>query len=598
MQPHRHIERRPGGPRLPWHAPPDEQTSSRPTNAYARTRRAERHTANPYDNGYRAHSEAMPEAERERSRDQHAAALAAEVERLERQRVENPRRGAISLGSSGMPPSAPPTFPPAGFTPGSPAAVLEAERNRVRRQRRAAISSGSLVIPPPPPPSYSSPGGATVNPAALSGAAEPSISGRNRLRSESHPWGPPPPPRPASGFSSFDGASSQGTANLHNDDDRTRPATFQEALDRNRARNPEPYTRGSRPSTALLSDFPLSNERPSRGTTDPTHGSLSAAVQEAVDYNNDLAARGTGSRPRHPPLLSATEQAPPPSARDRQLEIMNRAVQPRNRARNGDISRSHQDASVAHPNYEADAMTRSRTRRGALPAGYDFLSYDFFHAMPPAEQRASYLQLSNEKIESFVHGLPVHVILDLPADKQDCAICMEKYYGLHQRETPVRLPCNHVLGKECLLTWLKSPATNRNNNCCPVCRTVLLERVPIFPPPTDDFPDNISDLSDHYEEHFTDRSAALDEDTQLRQDLQREMTAMVRNLDNIRRTVERNEHERTMTGPEGDNEHARWFREREEDHQIVLARLRREHAERMEMAQGMRGERRRRRTGS
>ena len=536
----------------------------------------ERHTGNPHDHEYRAPSGAMPATERERWREQYAADL------LEMQRQ---RRGAISLSSSEEPPSALP-FPTPGVSAITPLGIMEAERNRVREQRRAAISSGSLVIPPPPLPSYQYPGATTVNSAAVSGAAEPSISERNRLRSESRPWGPPPPPLQSSRLPSFDGASSQGTANLDNDEDR--PRTFQEAIERNRSRNSEPYGRGSgrhgsprlsSPPPAQPSEFPLSNERPSRGTADPTHGSLSAAIQEAVDYNRDPAARGTDSQRRHDPQLPALDRAPPVSARDRQLEAMNRAVQPRNRARNGDVSRLHLDPSAAPLIYD-------NTRRRALTtARYELLSYDF-HDVQSGEQRASYFQLSKEKIESFVEALPVHVILDLPAKEQDCAICMEKYYGPHQRECPVRLPCNHVLGKECLRTWLKSPPSNRNNNCCPVCRTVLLERVPIFPV-MNDFRDETSgyDISDHLEDGFVGQWNALSSDDPTRRIQARERIAR-----------QRSELERTMAGPEG--QHESWFRESEENHQEALARIRREHAARMESLEGMRGERRRRRTGS
>ena len=606
MQPYRYLERRPGRPRVPWHATLDQEYGSRYTNPYAPTTMAEQHTANPYDNGYGVYSEVMPEAERERLRNQYTAAVAAGEERLQRDRVEHPRRGAISLGSPDMPPSAPPTFPPAEFTSRTPAAVLEAERHRVREQRRGAISSGSLDRPPPPLPSYQTPGTATVNPAALSGAAQPSISGRNRLRSPTNPWGPPPPPLPSERLASLDGASSQATANFNNDEDRTRPATFQEALERDRSarirsRNLGPFARGSGslrgtwcpgPPTDLSSGFPLSNERPSRGTTHPTHSSFSAAVQEAIDYDSDLAARGTDSERRDPRLTSSTERASPLSARDRQLEVMNRAVQPRNRARNGDVSRSYQDA--------ADAMTRSNTRRRARPTGYEILRYDF-QDVQSAEQRASYLRLSNEKIESFVQALPVHVILDLPADKQDCAICMEKYYGTHQRECPVRLPCNHVLGKACLLNWLKSSPSNSNNNRCPVCRTVLLDRVLIYPQ-IDEFSDEVSsepDISDHHGEGFAREWNAFREDTQALWDLQHEASALERDFERIaERNAEHNEHRRTVTGHDQGYEHESWFREREENHQRELARLRRQNAGRMEMVQSMRQERRRRRTES
>ncbi|KAM0798103.1 hypothetical protein BDR22DRAFT_964878 [Usnea florida] len=576
MQPHRHPDRRPGRPPYASYAPPDEEFSSGFPNAHARPTIAEHHTANPYDHESRVPSGAMPGTEHERWRERYEQ-YTADLLEMQRQ-----RRGAISLGSSGEPPSA---FPTPGVSAITPAGIMEAERNRVREQRRAAISSGSLVMPPPPLPSYQYPEVATANPTAVSGAAESSISGRNRLRSESNPWGPPPPPRQSSRLPSFDGASSQGMANLDNDDDR--PRTFQEAMERNRSRNSEPYGRVSgRYGSPRLSSPPpaqpsaLSNERPSRGMANPTHGSFSAAIQEAVDYDRDLAARSTDSQRRHDPQLPTLERAPAVSARDRQLDAMNRAVQPRNRARNGDVSRVHLDPNFAPLIYD-------NTRRRALTtARYELLGYDF-HAVESGEQRASYLQLSKEKIESFVEALPVHVMLDLPAKEQDCAICMEKYYGPHQQECPVRLPCNHVLGKACLLTWLKSPPSNRNNNCCPVCRTVLLQRVPIFPA-MDDFPDDPSsgyDISDHFEEGSVGQWNALIDDNPTRRNQARERIAR-----------QRSELERTTTGPEG--QHETWFRESEETHQVALARIRSEHAARMESLEGMRGDRRRRRTGS
>ena len=617
MQPHRHIERRPT--RAPWHTLPDEEPSSRLTNAYARTPMAEQRITNPYDSGYHIHPEAIPEVERHRMRQQHALSR-LQLERLEdneRHILENPRRGAISAG---MPASARPTFPPSEYASTNPAAIAEAQRNRVREQRHAAIDSGSLVMPPPPLPSYPSPGAAAVNPGTVSGATEPSIPGRNRLRSPEHPWGPPPPPRSPE-FPSFDGASSQGTANFNDDVYPTRPATFEDELERNRSRNlglsaqgsgPHRVTRCPGPPSNLPSEFPLSYEGRSQGMADPTHASFSADIQEATDYNRGLAAQDTGTRPMHPPR-PAIEQAPALSARERQLVLMNLAAQPRHRARPtseihesltstarradesgvriGWIPRPHQDANVAHPNHEMDTMTRSNTRRRTIPTTYETLSYDF--AMPSAEQRASYLQLSNEKIEAFVHGLPVHVILDLPADSRDCAICLEKYYGPYQRECPVRLPCNHVLGKACLLTWFKSPATNRKNNACPVCRAVVLERSPNFSQMDDLSDDTISehDISDHHEEGFTDRLAGLRAEDQILWNLERERLAMDAELERI---AERLERQRNDNGR--DEEHENWYRQREEEHQRELARLRREHAERMERLQGMRGERRRRRT--
>ena len=605
MEPYRWPERRPGRPRPPWHFTPNNATSSPGlplANAWARMSTPEQqHIANIYHNN---HSEALSEAERTRMRD----AYAADIAQIERHRLENPRRGSVISGppSRMLPPPLPSSLSP-GHASLSPAAILEVERNRLRNQRRGAISFGSMGTSPPPPPPFPPPGLSSVNPAAVARATE-----HNRLRSPSLPYGPPPPPRPSSD-PSLDEAPSQGTANLYND---TYPihSAVRERAERDRLRNLEPFAQGSdshglpqfpAPPTALPSEFPLSNERLSQGTLNPNNASLSAAIQEAVDYNRDLDARGTGSHRRHPPLLPATERTPSPFepdwTRSRELQPPNRRTQPMSEipasltsagrrviesgARFGETSSPHQDASAANPNYGTNTMTGSDTRPRTR---HIFLGRDL-RADPSAGRGASYLRLSNEKIESFVQGLPVHLVLDLPADKQDCAICMEKYYGPHQRESPIRLPCNHVLGKDCLLTWLKSPPTNRNNNCCPVCRSVLLERVPIFLPyddtPSDTSSEHLENIFDQYDEGLTDQWTDLYDNDQARRDLQRERIA-----------IERNEHERIMTAR--DQEHESWFREREEQYQRELVRLRQEHSEHMDVLQGMRGERRRRRTGS
>ena len=641
MEPHRHSERRPGRPRIPWHSPTDVATSvpgSRVANAYDRATPSEQHLADLYHTGRLMHSEAMASNPRRGAMGYPptagmpppplpsfptpgvASLSPAAVLEVERNRLMDQRRGAISSGPSGMPPSQHPPFPPPGFPPVHPAAVSEAERNRMRSPAPGTQSFGSLGMSPPPPPLLRPQGLSSVNPVAVSRAAE-----RNRLRSPSLPYGPPPPPRPSSEFS-FDGAPSQGPANFNNDEHRTRSAV-QERVERNRLRNPDPFARGSgshgmpqfpAPPTSLPSEFPLSNERLSQSTADHNNDTLSATIQEVEDYHRGLAARGTGSRRRHAPLLPAPERTSSLSEPDWTQEAMNRALQPPNR----------------RARRMSETMTGSDTRPRTVPTRDEFHGREF-RAEPAAEQRASYLRLSNRKIESFVQALPVHLALDLPADGQDCAVCMEKYYGPHQRESPIRLPCNHVLGKVCLLTWLKSSPSNRNNNCCPVCRAVLLERVPIFPPmddsPSDTSSEPLEEFFDQYGVGSTDQWTNLGDDNQALRDIQRDRIAIERleherimtardlehedwfrerqeenqrelvrlrqeNGEHERVAVERNEHESVMT--RRDQEHEVWSRGREEEHQRELVRLRQEHAERMEMLQGMRAERRRRRTGN
>lgn len=68
----------------------------------------------------------------------------------------------------------------------------------------------------------------------------------------------------------------------------------------------------------------------------------------------------------------------------------------------------------------------------------------------------------------------------LAQEDQHCSICMEVYGTTPSAsgviERAVRLPCNHVIGSECISLWLTpSPSQRSNNNTCPICRHVLFE---------------------------------------------------------------------------------------------------------------------------
>ncbi len=84
--------------------------------------------------------------------------------------------------------------------------------------------------------------------------------------------------------------------------------------------------------------------------------------------------------------------------------------------------------------------------------------------------------LSRNRAETFLKSVPMVLAVDLPDDNRDCPICMEEYVTPEHYEPPVRLPCDHVIGKDCLRSWLKSSVLNLNNNTCPMCRTVLYNR--------------------------------------------------------------------------------------------------------------------------
>ena len=82
----------------------------------------------------------------------------------------------------------------------------------------------------------------------------------------------------------------------------------------------------------------------------------------------------------------------------------------------------------------------------------------------------------NTKVKAFLESLPILVLADLRLDSSECPFCIEPYQNSPHSERPVRLPCNHVMGKNCLRKWLNSSGANANNNACPTCRAVLFER--------------------------------------------------------------------------------------------------------------------------
>ncbi len=130
--------------------------------------------------------------------------------------------------------------------------------------------------------------------------------------------------------------------------------------------------------------------------------------------------------------------------------------------------------------------------------------------------------------ETFVGSLNVLPPSDLTEDNKNCHICLEPFQKVWNAEQPVRLPCTHVVGKDCLLKWLQSSPTNMNNNTCPIvshpfpfplppfyclkrtfnqshadsqkCRAVLFERTVI-----EDRQEHIADRRDQTPEYFTSR---------------------------------------------------------------------------------------------
>ena len=83
--------------------------------------------------------------------------------------------------------------------------------------------------------------------------------------------------------------------------------------------------------------------------------------------------------------------------------------------------------------------------------------------------------------EEFLHSLPQVGEADLP-EGSECGICQEKYGKADPQtgtvDTPVRLPCQHILGSDCISRWV-SP-DEHGKNTCPFCRYVFFYSDPVF----------------------------------------------------------------------------------------------------------------------
>ncbi|KAL9077209.1 MAG: hypothetical protein Q9161_000475 [Pseudevernia consocians] len=121
-------------------------------------------------------------------------------------------------------------------------------------------------------------------------------------------------------------------------------------------------------------------------------------------------------------------------------------------------------------------LDRQAQRFGDSPAPLDRI--EFYHQLIHRTHQANTgtSEASPTRAETFLQSLPPLSLTDLPHDNKDCPICMEPYLAAQHNESPVRLPCTHVMGKDCLQSWLNSSNLNRNNNTCPMCRAVLFKR--------------------------------------------------------------------------------------------------------------------------
>ena len=142
------------------------------------------------------------------------------------------------------------------------------------------------------------------------------------------------------------------------------------------------------------------------------------------------------------------------------------------------ISLHHNDSYMsARPSMNPQvAMRRTGLRMRAMNA---LDNHQFHQAHTVNGTDAGAFGRSHTRARMFLQSLPLLSLTDLPKDNQECPICLEQYHTSQDNEDPVRLPCDHVVGKDCLLKWMDSCALNANKRTCPICRAMLLGRAHI-----------------------------------------------------------------------------------------------------------------------
>jgi len=104
--------------------------------------------------------------------------------------------------------------------------------------------------------------------------------------------------------------------------------------------------------------------------------------------------------------------------------------------------------------------------------GFDFEDGDFDDDDPSLQQYIDRTYDLYEPITTPASPRSINSLMKIKLDKlpeidQNCAVCK---YTFDIGEELLKLPCQHLYHPECILPWLK------NNNTCPVCRTVLMTR--------------------------------------------------------------------------------------------------------------------------
>ena len=125
---------------------------------------------------------------------------------------------------------------------------------------------------------------------------------------------------------------------------------------------------------------------------------------------------------------------------------------------------------------------------------------------PPQQQPAS----------NFISQLPEIN----PQHDETCPICLEPFNSTADPEPALRLPCSHVLGRNCIARWLET------NDNCPLCRCVFLDLRRESSTPSSSSSSNRAEQT---------RAAALEEFREIR----RQMALVQSELDHLERVTVR-----------------------------------------------------------
>ena len=156
---------------------------------------------------------------------------------------------------------------------------------------------------------------------------------------------------------------------------------------------------------------------------------------------------------------------------------------------NSDSTKSGQDIEV-HDEVEPDGVLiydyffgHGEIERKTFPEGAQFKKWRLRRKIGIEFQfRYNTSALALVALE-FLYRLPMVEPRTLDAHHSDCPICLRAYNGatmkplnnqpIAYREKPLKLPCGHIFGSNCIFTWL-SPLLGRNKSC-PLCRKVLFQ---------------------------------------------------------------------------------------------------------------------------